>query len=311
VDRQEPRLQGRHRNGIAEPAQQPGVQVGRRAGGPPQFRDHRFAGFERPFPHCAAIGEGYRHSYLARAPEGHHHEAAEGHFGTLGGTKIEAFVDRDIERARKVADGLGGGRDGKAGDMFGQAGDISGNSLLIGSPKSDAKGLDAGAAYVFTWNGGAYLEQKRLYPIDAQDGDHFGSAVAMNIETAIVGAPDADVFGPNSGSAYAFFREGTLWSQQKKFIAATGDAGDGFGWSVDIDKDTAVIGSPMADAAANDAGAAFIFQRTGISWNPAGALAPIGLAADDRFGSSVSISGSAIAVGAFLDDTADINAGPG
>jgi hypothetical protein len=199
--------------------------------------------------------------------------------------------------------------DGKSGDMFGQSVDISDNSLLVGSPKSDAKGIDAGAAYVFAWNGATYIEQKKLYPIDAKAGDQFGSSVAMDLETAIVGAPEADVFGPNSGSAYAFFRQGNLWSQQKKFIAANGAADDGFGWSVDIDGDTAVIGSPMDDVIATDAGAAFVYQRSGISWNPAGSLSPIGLAADDRFGSSVSISGSSIAVGALLDDTADMNAG--
>lgn len=198
---------------------------------------------------------------------------------------------------------------GNAGDMFGQAVDIAGNSILVGSPRADAKGVDSGAAYVFTWNGTSYVEQKKLTPIDPKDGDHFGSAVAMSGETAIVGAPDADVFGADSGAAYAFFREGNLWSQQKKFFPANGKAGDGFGWSVDIDIDTAIIGSPMDDTSAVNAGAAYVFQRTGIAWNSAGFLSPMGLAADDRFGSSVSISGNSIAVGALLDDTAGMNAG--
>lgn len=199
--------------------------------------------------------------------------------------------------------------DGKPSDMFGQAVDIAGNSILVGSPRNDAKGNDAGAAYVFVWNGATYIEQKKLYPNDAKAGDHFGSAVAMNGETAMVGAPDADLFGADSGAAYAFVREGNLWSQQKKFISGNGAAGDGFGWSVDIDKDTAIIGSPMDDSFGPNSGTAFIFQRAGIAWNLAESLSPIGLKADDRFGSSVSISGNAVVVGALLDDTAGMNAG--
>lgn len=199
--------------------------------------------------------------------------------------------------------------DGKPTDMFGQAVDIAGDSILIGSPRCDAKGIDSGAAYVFAWNGTTYIEQKKLYPNDAKDGDHFGSSVAMNGETAVVGAPDADLFGPDSGSAYAFVRQGNLWSQQKKFIPTNGNPGDGFGWSVDIDSETAIIGSPMDDAFAPNAGAAYIFQRTGIAWNLGGSLSPMGFVADDRFGSSVAISGASIAVGALLDDTAGMNAG--
>lgn len=199
--------------------------------------------------------------------------------------------------------------DGKPGDMFGQAVDVANNSLILGCPQSDTKGIDAGAAYVFVWNGSTYVEQKRLFPTDSNAGDHFGAAVAMNGESAIVGAPEADLFGADSGSAYIFFREGTLWSQQKKLISPNGAAGDGFGWAVDIDLDTAVVGSPLDDTAGTDAGAAYAFRRTGINWSPGANLSAKGLASDDRFGSSVALSGSSILVGALLDDTADMNAG--
>ncbi len=199
--------------------------------------------------------------------------------------------------------------DGKPGDMFGQTVDVSDNSLIVGCPRSDAKGADAGAAYVYAWNGSVYIEQKKLFPTDSNAGDHFGGAVAMNGETAIVGAPEADVFGLDSGSAYIFFRQGTLWSQQKKLISPNGAAGDGFGWAVDIELDTAVVGSPLDDKASSDAGAAYAFRRTVINWSPGEYLSPQGLASDDRFGSSVALSGSSILVGALLDDTADMNAG--
>jgi MYXO-CTERM domain-containing protein len=199
--------------------------------------------------------------------------------------------------------------DGKPGDTFGQSVDISGNSLVVGCPNSDAKGADAGAAYVFVWNGSAYVEQKKLFPTDSKAGDHFGAAVAMDGETAIVGAPEADVFGADSGTAYIFFRGGTLWSQQKKLISPNGAAGDAFGWAVDIEADTAVVGSPLDDTADADAGAAYSFRRTGVAWNPSGNLVPQGLAADDRFGSSVAMSGTSTLVGALLDDTAGMNAG--
>ncbi|MBK9264342.1 MAG: FG-GAP repeat protein [Polyangiaceae bacterium] len=199
--------------------------------------------------------------------------------------------------------------DGKPSDMFGHAVAISGNSLLVGCPKSDAKGIDAGAAYVFVWNGAQYAEQKKLLTADAAPNDHLGAAVAMDGETALVGAPDAGVFGPNSGSAYVFFRQGTLWSQQKKLISPNGAAGDAFGWAVDIEHNSAIVGAPHADSMGADSGAAYSFVRTGIAWNPNAILLPQGLAADDRFGSSVAMSGNSTVIGALLDDTTNANTG--
>lgn len=199
--------------------------------------------------------------------------------------------------------------DGKPGDMFGQAVDITGTSVIVGSPRSDAKGMDSGAAYVFIWDENAYEQQKKLVSPDLKAGDHFGAAVAMHVDTAVIGAPEADVLGADSGTAYIFFREGNLWSQQKKLGSPHGAARDGFGWAVDIEFDTVVVGSPMDDTAALDAGAAYTFARTGISWTPLNALVPRGLTADDRFGSSVSLSGRKVVIGSLLDDTARMNAG--
>lgn len=199
--------------------------------------------------------------------------------------------------------------DGKPSDMFGHAVAISGNSLLVGCPKSDASGVDAGAAYVFAWNGSAYAQQKKLLAADAAPNDHLGTAVAMDGETALVGAPDADAFGSNSGAAYVFVRAGTLWSQQKKLVSPNGAAGDAFGFAVDLDIDMAIVGAPLANAMGVDSGAAHSFVRTGLAWNPNGTLLPLGLAADDRFGSSVAISGASAVVGALLDDTTQANTG--
>ncbi len=199
--------------------------------------------------------------------------------------------------------------DGRAGDMFGQAVDIAGDSIVVGCPRSDTKGAEAGAAYVFAWNGTTYIEQKKILSTDSKAGDHFGSAVAMHRETVIIGAPDANVYGPSSGAAYTFFRQGTLWSQQKKLVSPNGAAGDGFGWAVDVEFDTAIVGAPMDDMTSVNAGAVYSFERTGVSWNLLGDMAPLGLAADDRFGSSVALSGKNAVIGALLDDSAEANAG--
>ena len=76
---------------------------------------------------------------------------------------------------------------------------------------------------------------------------------------------DADR-GVESGSAYIFGLQGSTWVQQAKLTASDGKAGDNFGRSVAISGDCAIAGAIHNSGSGTDAGAAYIFRRSGSSW---------------------------------------------
>ncbi len=175
------------------------------------------------------------------------------------------------------------------GDFFGDTVAISDSTAVVGAP---LKNSSTGGAYVFERTGTAWSQQARLTDPDAAHGDFFGSSVAISGSTAVVGAPRKDSL---TGAAYVFERTGTAWSQQARLTDPDAAQGDFFGSSVAISGSTAVVGAPRKDSLT---GAAYVFERTGTAWSQQGKLTDPHAAADDFFGSSVAISGSAAVIGA-------------
>ena len=197
--------------------------------------------------------------------------------------------------------------DAGSDDFFGESVAISGNTAVVGAPGDDTPaGADAGSAYVFFRTGSTWTEQQKLTASDAAAGDRFGSSVAIDGDTVVVGAPDDNVAGQTAqGSVYAFLRSGVTWTEQQKITAADGAAQDAFGTSVGVSIDTAVIGAPGDDTATGvDAGSAYVFLRTGTTWALQQKLGIFG-AAGDALGTAVSIDGDTALVGAPGADTSN------
>ena len=87
------------------------------------------------------------------------------------------------------------------------------------------------------------FDEFKLVTIDAAAEDFFGFSVAIDRDTALVGAIWDDDGGSKSGSAYIFVRVGDTWTQQDKLVASDAQAGDWFGNSVGISGDTAIVGA--------------------------------------------------------------------
>ncbi|MGZ3450372.1 MAG: hypothetical protein ACXVEF_12295, partial [Polyangiales bacterium] len=100
------------------------------------------------------------------------------------------------------------------------------------------------------------------------------SAVALHGDTAVIGAPDA-IIGSNvsQGAAYVFLRTGTTWAQQARLLASDGAACSGFGVAVDVNGDTAIVGSRPGAVCGGGVAAAYIFVRSGSSWSQQAELA--------------------------------------
>jgi hypothetical protein len=97
--------------------------------------------------------------------------------------------------------------DAAEGDFFGFAAGISGDTIVVGAFGQDDSGADSGSVYVFERTGGGWTEVAKVGPSTPSTGDHFGSAVAIDGDTFVVGARFDDIQNVfNSGSAYVFVR---------------------------------------------------------------------------------------------------------
>ncbi len=199
--------------------------------------------------------------------------------------------------------------DGQVGDEFGYSVDMSGNYAIIGAPYDDEGAVfNKGCAYIFFFNGTAWVEQAKLIASNGSAGDHFGFSVSISGDYAIVGAPDYDGAGSDRGSAYIFIRSGTNWTQQSILPAIGLQSDDNFGYSVSIDGNYCVVGSPNDDVGANiNQGTAFFFVRSGVAWTQQDYRTLPSGAADDNFGRSVGIAGLYAVIGAPRDDVSGNN----
>lgn len=195
--------------------------------------------------------------------------------------------------------------DGAAGDNFGLSVSVSGDTVVVGAPMDDtAAGADSGSAYVFVRSGTTWTQQQQLLPADLEAGQSFGMSATVSGDTAVVGG-HLDNVGPGFGvgSAYAFVRSGTVWSQQQKLTAPDGTTDDQFGITVSLSGETVIVGAFFDDAPQLNQGSAYVFVRSGTTWSQQQKLTASDGAFNDLFGLSVTLSGDNAAVGAVFADT--------
>lgn len=144
---------------------------------------------------------------------------------------------------------------------FGTSVASSGGTVLVGSPLGQADEVTGGTAAVFVRPGGSWQEETTLVAEDADDGDRFGSAVAIWQNVAVVGAErDGEPTARRAGSAYHFERMDGTWDRRAKLAPETGRPEDSFGSSVAVAGNGAVVGAPDHDSPDRPTGgAAFVF----------------------------------------------------
>jgi hypothetical protein len=199
--------------------------------------------------------------------------------------------------------------DGEAWDRFGESVCINGDTALIGAWGDSENGPYSGSAYVFTRSGTTWTQQAKLLASDGETDDTFGYSVSLDYNTALIGSSADDDNGPYSGSVYVFTRSGTIWTQQTELYSSDASLGQGFGWSVCLDGDTALIGAKHDDDNGQDGGAAFVFTRTGATWTQQEKLLTSDGTMQDYFGYSVSLSGDTALIGAWGNDDYGQNSG--
>ncbi len=196
-------------------------------------------------------------------------------------------------------------------DSFGDAVAVSGNMVVVGADRDDTGATDSGAAYVFDATTGALIAT--LANPSLASFEYFGTQVSVSGNTVVVGAMYADTF---SGAAYVFDATtgaliATLTNPSPGYGYYDNNdnffPGDFFGCSVSVSGNTVVVGASQDDTEASDSGQAYVFDAT--TGALIATLANPSPATDDRFGSSVSVSGNLVVVGAYTNDTGALNGG--
>ncbi len=155
-------------------------------------------------------------------------------------------------------------------DYFGFAVAINADEAVVGAYQHDHTGTDAGGAYVFYRSqGGAenWGQLMELLGTDTTSNDWFGYSVAMDTETAVVGAYMDNGAAFDSGAVYVFGSDygGTQnFGQSHKLLASDGELGDRFGYSVAVSGTSAAAGAIFADPNGTNSGAAYTFDLAGL-----------------------------------------------
>ncbi|MCR9145104.1 MAG: FG-GAP repeat protein [bacterium] len=214
----------------------------------------------------------------------------------------------------------------------------SSNATGVNGDQTDNSAASAGAAYVFRFQNDEWTQEAYLKASNTEGTDQFGTSVAISGDTLVVGASTEDsaatgVNGSqangvmNSGAAYVFRRDSLdIWTQEAYLKASNTGNGDEFGRRVAIsgdliavsarneDSNAAGINGDQSDNSAGNAGAAYVFRRTGsgaaATWAQEAYIKASTPSGNERFGTSIALDGETLVVGAILDGSDATGIGP-
>jgi hypothetical protein len=195
----------------------------------------------------------------------------------------------------------------EVGNAFGNGVAMDGDWLAVGAPSARAGEMESGAAYIYhrdIGGDGMWGRAAVVRPADAEAGDLFGHAVALDRGRLIVAALGKRAF---AGVTYVFeFQNGTgVWRQTARLDPGL-ETGARFGSAVDVDADYVVIGARGYE---QFTGAAWLYRHGVDGWEFVRVLAAKDAGVNDQSGSVVAVHGTWVAMGSRLNDTAGMDAG--
>lgn len=202
--------------------------------------------------------------------------------------------------------------------FFGWSCTMSGDGVrvIVGASVETVDGQSgAGAAYIFVYNGTAWIEEQRIVANTPSRNDYFGDSCAMSDDGVylVVGSTYDDVGSgdppsDNTGAVYVFTRNGSVWTQEQKIDGLIAEGNFGFSCAMSADGQRIVVGTQDATLSGyvgTAHGETYIFSRNAANppesrWTLEQTL-NTNPSADARFGcsSAMSSDGERVIVGAF------------
>ncbi len=207
--------------------------------------------------------------------------------------------------------------DGMMNDEFGMGVAISGDTVVIAAPENGGKG----AVYVYEKPANGWITTDSFTAkLTASDGitdDEFGSGVAIENDTIVIGAGANDEKGDDAGAVYVYEKPASGWITTSNFTAklTASDAGieDRFGNNLAINNDTIFVGVSGDDDKGDGSGSVYVYQKPASGWSTSSLFTAKLIASDgaagDGFGRAIAVSGNIIVIGAMGDDDKGGNAG--
>ncbi|MCH2141946.1 MAG: FG-GAP repeat protein [Phycisphaerales bacterium] len=181
---------------------------------------------------------------------------------------------------------------------YGSEVSLDGDTLVVCAPGNDTYGLDAGICWVLTrdWSG-AFSEQQVIVGSDIAWFERFGYSATVHGDLMVIGARAKVVDGlVDAGAVYVFERMSGTWQETAILTAPVPQQGAVYGWSVDTDGESIIVGARMTD---NELGAAWVYvQDSTGDWEVQGTLMGDIIDEGDQFGFSVAIQGDTALAGA-------------
>lgn len=190
--------------------------------------------------------------------------------------------------------------DGAARHRFGFSVEIDSTRLFVGAPGMLSDGDFRGAVYIyeFSQNELEWIEVQKL-DINDEELNLFGASIAQSDSFLIVGVRGDSLKNPFGGAAFLYRQKPDhSWELVQQLFTPLFKPTDMFGFSVAIDGNYAAVGAPRGGGRLPLSGSVYIYHFTENAWIlDAKLVATAGLPIDG-FGSSVSLAGNRLIVGA-------------
>lgn len=146
-----------------------------------------------------------------------------------------------------------------------------------------------------------------ISPAELRESSSFGSSLSVDRDVLIIGAPNATQEGISSGMAFIFRYSNTkeIWVKEGVLIPESPEDDDFFGRSVSTSEKYAVVGNDRDDVGFNIAAGSvsvYKFDSKSLTWNHHQRLVPSDSHPNQNFGTSVSVDGDILLIGAQGDD---------
>ena len=240
----------------------------------------------------------------------------DGHSAGFGAGSAYVFEEQGgawVESAKLIPATL------SAGDQFGRSVALDGTRCLVGAPYTTIGLAEMpGVGYTFVRNGSTWSQESRLahkphefgYTLGGECYDKLGWSAALHGDTAVLGAPGYENFGPTAtgvGAAWVYGLTTAGWTEKDRIKGPpTTPDFDGYGYAVAVEGDRVVAGALIDPVG----GRANLHTPELDQWKKQLAIVASDAAPGDHFGWSVALFDDTLIVGAPLDDhAAGVDAG--
>jgi hypothetical protein len=193
---------------------------------------------------------------------------------------------------------------GEFDPAYGSAVAFDGPNAIVGAPYESGEAINSGAAFLFRQDEVTldWVNFPKLKAPTPALQDQFGFAVSISGATVAVGAPTADEAAEDAGAVYLYTEdiESGTWQFDQVVTAADSEAGNRFGFALDLAADVLVVGVSN-EIGADDPGGVYVFEREGDGpWTQIQKLVPDDVEEGDNYGFDVATDGETIFIGAPL-----------